>query len=117
MNPHADDTRSPLDSEAHMTSRSILPNHIKTILAAAVILSCAAQAAVAGSPTVRDHRGANGAPEGGVTVKGAKAKVGPAGTLGCPKCKGGFGGLNGSGNGDKGSDSAGVTILDHRKAK
>ena len=26
-------------------------------------------------------------------------------------------GLNGSGNGDKGSDSAGVTILDHRKAK
>jgi hypothetical protein len=58
-----------------MTSRSILPNHIKTILAAAVILSCAAQAAVAGSPTVRDHRGANGAPEGGVTVKGAKARL------------------------------------------
>jgi hypothetical protein len=96
-----------------MTSRSTVSNHVKTIFAAAVILVCAVQSAAAGE-TVRDHRGANGDPEGGVTVNGAKATVGPAPKLGCEKCKGGFGGLSGSDNSDKGSGNTGVTIRDHR---
>jgi len=62
--------------------------------------------------TVRDHRGANGAPEGGVTVNGKKTKVVQStAPLGGPKNKGGYGGLNGSG--DKGN-AGGPTIRDHR---
>jgi hypothetical protein len=69
--------------------------------------------------TVRDHRGANGAPQGGVSVGQGKSKTPKriaqsSGPLGGPKNKGGYGGLNGSG--DKGN-AGGPTIRDHRKGK
>jgi hypothetical protein len=68
--------------------------------------------------TVRDHRGSNGAPQGGVSVDHGKSKTPQRiaqvpGPLGGPKNKGGYGGLNGSG--DKGN-AGGPTIRDHRKA-
>ena len=66
--------------------------------------------------TSRDHRGANGTPEGGVAVNGAKAKgTQPSTPLGGPKNNDGFNGLNGSGSGSgsKGGGS-GPTIRDHR---
>jgi hypothetical protein len=69
--------------------------------------------------TVRDHRGSNGVPQGGVSVDRGKSKTPQRiaqvpGPLGGPKYKGGYGGLNGSG--DKGN-AAGPTIRDHRKVK
>lgn len=65
--------------------------------------------------TTRDHRGAKGAAEGGVTVNGKKTTVGQgqAPKLGGPKNKGGYAGLGGSGS-EKGQ-SGGVTVRDHRK--
>jgi hypothetical protein len=66
----------------------------------------------------RDHRGASGAPQGGVSVGQGKSKtrtvVQPSGPLGGPKHKGGFSGLTGSG--EKGH-SGGATVRDHRKGK
>jgi hypothetical protein len=66
----------------------------------------------------RDHRGAGGAPQGGVSVGQGKSKtrtvVQASGPLGGPKHKGGFGGLTGSG--EKGH-SGGATVRDHRKGK
>jgi hypothetical protein len=60
----------------------------------------------------RDHRGANGAPEGGVTVNDKKAQGVQSSTpLGGPKNKGSFDALNNSGS--KGGGS-GPTIRDHR---
>jgi hypothetical protein len=69
--------------------------------------------------TVRDHRGSNGAPQGGVSVHHGKSKTPQRiaqvpGPLGGPKNKGGYGGLNGSG--DKGG-ADGPTIRDHRKTR
>jgi uncharacterized protein with beta-barrel porin domain len=69
--------------------------------------------------TVRDHRGSNGAAQGGVTVGQGKTKrptrvTQSPGPLGGPKNKQGFAGLNGSG--EKGH-SGGPTIRDHRNGK
>jgi hypothetical protein len=52
--------------------------------------------------STRDHRGPDGAPEGGVTVNGQKATVTTTPTLGGPKHKGGFDTLN-------------ATVRDHRR--
>ena len=82
------------------------------ILAAVTLPLSAAENAVAGSAS-RDHRGANGAPEGGVTVNGKKAQgVQSSAPLGGPKNKGGFDGPNSSDS--KGGGSGGPTIRDHR---
>jgi hypothetical protein len=50
---------------------------VAAVLAVAeVALLFATQSSIAGH-VVRDHRGANGAPQGGVTVNGARANVVP----------------------------------------
>ena len=59
---------------------------------------------------VRDHRGPNGAPQGGVTG-GRPSKIAP-GPIGGPKWKGGYEQLGATG--EKGAES-GVTVRDHRK--
>ena len=85
--------------------------HTCMILAAVTLPLGAIENAVAGSAG-RDHRGANGAPEGGVTVNGTKAQeVQPSTPLGGPKNKGGFNGLNSS---DSKGGGSGPTIRDHR---
>jgi hypothetical protein len=62
----------------------------------------------------RDHRGPSGAPSGGVTVNGQKAKVTqqPQPTIGGPAWKGGYDAL-GRASGKRGAKS-GVTVRDHR---
>jgi hypothetical protein len=67
-------------------------------LAASFVVVISARSGVA---ETRDHRGANGAAEGGVTVNGQKATVTTPPKLGGPKHKGGFDTLN-------------ATIRDHR---
>ena len=71
----------------------------------------AATEIAAAASTSRDHRGADGAPSGGVTVNGKKAKVAPTPTIGGPKWKGGYDTLGA--DGEKGHKS-GVTVRDHR---
>ncbi len=67
---------------------------------------------IASAGTVsRDHRGTNGAPSGGVTVNGEKAKATQAPKIGGPKWKGGYEQLGAPG--EKGRKS-GVTVRDHR---
>jgi hypothetical protein len=84
------------------------------VLVCGVIVICVAGTALAGE-TTRDHRGPDGAPQGGVTVNGQSTQVGSPGQLGCPKCKGGFGSLSGDGDSSgKGSGDTGVTVRDHR---
>jgi hypothetical protein len=70
---------------------------------------------IAAAGTVsRDHRGANGASSGGVTVNGQKAKVSPQAQpkIGGPTWKGGYDAL-GRASGKRGAKS-GVTVRDHR---
>ena len=70
---------------------------------------------IASAGTVsRDHRGPNGAPSGGVTVNGQKAKVTshPQPKIGGPTWKGGYDAL-GRASGKRGATS-GVTVRDHR---
>jgi hypothetical protein len=70
---------------------------------------------IASAGTVsRDHRGANGASSGGVTVNGQKAKVSPhpQPKIGGPKWKGGYDALS-KASGKRGAAS-GVTVRDHR---
>ena len=75
---------------------------VAAVLAVAEVASLAAtQSAIAGN-AVRDHRGANGAPQGGVTVNGARAKVVPV-----PKP------IKPRGSCEKGR-CAGPTVRDHR---
>ena len=62
----------------------------------------------------RDHRGANGAPSGGVTVNGQKVKATrqPQPRIIGPSWKGGYDAL-GRASGKRGAAS-GVTVRDHR---
>ena len=84
------------------------------ILAAVALPLSATENAVAGSAG-RDHRGANGAPEGGISVNGAKAQgTQPSTPLGGPKNKDGFNGLSGSGGAGSKGGGSGPTIRDHR---
>lgn len=97
-------------TETAITVRSSFTTSVRVtlVLAAALFLLVAAQTAGAGE-TVRDHRGANEAPQGGVTVNGQPAKVTAAPELGGPKYKG-FRGLTGVG----GKGPRGATVRDHR---
>ena len=66
------------------------------MIAVGFVLLAGTQTAMAGD-TVRDHRGANGAPEGGVTVNGQKATTGTAAPwLGGNQYNRGFTGLTGA---------------------
>jgi hypothetical protein len=82
------------------------------MFSAGLALFVGTQSSLAGD-TVRDHRGANGAPQGGVTVNGQAVTVTPAPKLGGPKYKGGYYGLTGTDYG-KGKPTTGVTVRDHR---
>src|SRR4249919_63367 len=83
--------RSPTTEPPMFAPLELVPlARICMILAAVTLPLSAAENAVAGSAS-RDHRGANGAPEGGVTVNGKKAQgVQSSAPLGGPKNKGGF---------------------------
>ena len=84
----------------------IFVTSIKTAAAVALLglaMAGAVSPVLAGT-TARDHRGPNGAPEGGVTVNGSKATIG----VRCLKCKGGVTTT------DDGQDG-GPTVRDHRR--
>jgi len=80
-------------------------------IAVGFVLLAGTQTAMAGN-TVRDHRGPNGASQGGVSVDGKPAKVTTAPNLGGPKYKG-FKGLAGTDYG-KVEPKTGATVRDHR---
>ncbi len=86
---------------------------ISALLTSAVLIVAAGSAfpidLASAETVVRDHRGPDGAPQGGVT--GGKPSTVP-GRLGGPKWKGGYDQLGGTG--EKGAKS-GVTVRDHRK--
>jgi hypothetical protein len=82
-----------------MFQKSLCRSITFLIAVIAFFVGCASDG-VAG--TTRDHRGPNGAPEGGVTVNGQKATVTTPPELGGPKLKGGFDTLN-------------ATVRDHRR--
>jgi hypothetical protein len=76
-------------------------------------LMLVATGVVSAATVSRDHRGTNGAPSGGVTVNGQKAKVTqPPSKIGGPAWKGGYDAL-GRASGKRGAAS-GVTVRDHR---
>jgi hypothetical protein len=79
-------------------------------LAIGLMMLATTDIALAGE-TVRDHRGANGAPEGGVTVDGKRGTVTSTPKLGDSKGKG-FRGLTGTDYG-KGPPT-GAIVRDHR---
>lgn len=96
-----------------MSVRIISPFATVALLAMALLLTAATVASV--HAATRDHRGSNGAPQGGVTVNGKAAKVTAAPKLGGDKFKGGFEQLKGDGVSVKGSHGTkGPTIRDHR---
>ncbi len=82
--------------------------------ALALGLTLATTEIAAAGTASRDHRGSKGAPTGGVTVNGQKAKVSPQPPpkLGGPKWKGGYDALARA-SGKRGVKS-GVTVRDHR---
>ncbi len=87
---------------------------VSLCLGAALSMMLAATDVASAGTVSRDHRGTNGAPSGGVTVNGQKAKVSPhpQPKIGGPAWKGGYDAL-GRASGKRGAAS-GVTVRDHR---
>lgn len=94
-----------------MTLRPIVTSFSCLSAALAMGLMLAATGIASAGKVSRDHRGPSGAPSGGVTVNGQKAKVTQAPKIGGPKWKGGYQELGRPG--EKGTAS-GVTVRDHR---
>lgn len=83
------------------------------MLAIGVMVLGTASTAFAGTVS-RDHRGPNGAPSGGVTVNGQKAKVTQAPKLGGTRPHGGYR-PNGNFESLKGEKGNGAVVRDHRR--